>query len=122
MRRRGLLADIWNHEFHDTAVKDVVVGIGELQQHPMRAGRQILNDDGNTARVGPVPGQTINTDMEVSDTRRNRERRLAKYGHDPDVLGPVLDNDDAPGQRRCQWWIDGEPGGWLRFRERDDTW
>jgi hypothetical protein len=59
--------------------------------------------------------------MEVPDTRRNRERRLAKHRHDPDVFRPVLEDDYAAGQRRWQR-VDNDPGGRLRFSERYDAW
>jgi len=100
MRRPGLLADVWNREFDGSVVKNVVVSVGQLDQRPVRSRRQVLDDDGNAARICPVPRQIINGDMEVSDTRRNRERRWAKHGDDPDVLGPVLEDDYASGQRR----------------------
>ena len=64
-------ANVWNHEFDDTVIKDVVIGVGELDQHPARAGRQVLDDDG----VRPVPRQIVSGDTKVSGARRNREHR-----------------------------------------------
>ena len=37
MRRLRPLADVGNREFDDTVVKDVVVSVGELDQHPVVA-------------------------------------------------------------------------------------
>jgi hypothetical protein len=65
-----------------------VVSVGDLDQNPMRTGRKVLDDDRNAAGIRPIPGQVINGDMEVSDTRRDRKRRSPEHGHDSDVLGP----------------------------------
>jgi len=56
-------------------MNDVVIGVGELDQLRGRAGRPVLDYDGNATRVRPVPGQIIKRDMKVSDARQNRERR-----------------------------------------------
>jgi hypothetical protein len=90
MRRPRLLADIGDHEFNGTVVQDVMVGIGRFHEHPMRAGGQVPDDDWDGARICPVPGQVVHRDVEVSDARRNRERRRAEHRHDPDVLGAAL--------------------------------
>jgi hypothetical protein len=57
----------------------------------------------------------------VSDTRRDRKRRSAEHWHDPDVLGPVLEDHHAARQWLCQRRIDYDPGRWLRFRAGYDA-
>jgi hypothetical protein len=49
--------DVWNHEVDDTVV---MIGVGKLDQHPVRAERQVLDDDG----VRLVPRQIVNGDTE----------------------------------------------------------
>jgi len=71
MRSPRPSADVWNHEVDDKVIKDVVIGVGKLDQHPVQAGRQVLDDDG----VRPVPRQIVNGNTKGSDARRNRERR-----------------------------------------------
>lgn len=112
----SVLADVGNRELDETVVKDVVVGVGKLDQYPVRTGRQVLDDDGNAACVCPVPREIVNGNMEMSDARRNRERGCAEHRHDPDVLSPVLKDDHAPRQRLCQRRIDYYSGRRLRFR------
>ena len=55
IRRLRPQANVGNREFDDTVVKDVVVSVGELDQHPVVAGRQVLYDDWNAAGVRPIP-------------------------------------------------------------------
>lgn len=76
---------------------------------------------GNAARIRPDPWQVIDRDMEVSDARRNRSRRWAEHGNDPYVLGPVLQDDDAPGEWGCQRRIDSDSGSRLCFGEGYDA-
>ena len=57
MRRRRSLADVRNREFDRTVVKDVVVGVGELDKHSVWAGRKVLDDDRNRSRP---PSPTAN--------------------------------------------------------------
>jgi hypothetical protein len=85
-----LLAEIRDHKLDDALVQRMVVSIVELKRHAMRTGRQVLNDDGNTTRIRPVPGQIIERDVQMSDAGRNRKRRGAKNGHDTNVLSPIL--------------------------------
>ena len=90
-----------------------MIGIGELDEHTMRTGRQILNDHGNTARGCPVPRQIVQRDMKMADTRRHPKRRLPKHRYNPNVLSPVLENDHAARQWCRQRRVDEDPGRWL---------
>ena len=95
-----------------------MVGVVELERHPVRARRQVLDDEGITAHSSPVPRQIVDGNVDVPDARRNRERRRAEHGHDPQVLGPELEDDQALGQRLCQGLIDDDPGGRLLHGQR----
>jgi len=71
MRSPRQPADVWNREIDDKVIKDVVIGVGKLDQHPVRAERQVLDDDG----VRLVPRQIVNGDTEVPMRGEAAERR-----------------------------------------------
>jgi hypothetical protein len=80
------------------AVDDFVGWIGKLDENFMLPCGKPLDDEWLTARIDPVPGRLIHGDVEVPDTGRSIESSRAKDRHNPQVLRPVPDDNEAPGQ------------------------
>jgi hypothetical protein len=56
-----------------------------------------------------MPGRVIDVQMNMADARRYRERASAENGDNPDILGPVLDEDQTALQRLGQRRVDDKP-------------
>jgi hypothetical protein len=54
-----------------------------------------LNDERLTARIDPMPGRIINGNVKVAYPGRNVESARSEDRHDPQVLSPVPNDDEA---------------------------
>src|SRR5882757_5539206 len=84
----------------------------------VRSSRKIDEDKRLAARVSPVPRRAIDTNMDVSDTRRHIESIRAKHRHNSQILSPILDKDPSMGQRFGQRRIDDDLCRGLLLSER----
>jgi len=85
-----------------------MIGVGENDLDGMRPSRQTDEDNRLPARVGPMPWRAIDSDMDMTDARRDRERFGAEHRFDPKIDHPILDKDLAFGERAPKaatlWW------------------
>src|SRR4051812_24472173 len=65
-----------------------------------------------------MPGRAIQCYVEMADARRDIERVWTEYRDDPQVLGKVLDHDQALGERIRKRRIDDDLRGRLIRLER----
>ena len=73
-----------------------MVRILKFNEHFVRTGGKPHQDDGLTARIRPHPGGIVNSDMNVSDSRRDSQSICAEHRHEVQVLSTVLDNRHPP--------------------------
>ena len=93
-------------------------GIGQFEQHLVRACFQADHDHRFAAGVDKMPWRVVNGDVEVADARRDVECAFTEHRYHPQLLGPVLDEDEALGQLFGKRRIDNQPGRWFVF-DRD---
>jgi hypothetical protein len=105
-------------EADSLAVDHPMRGISQFEQHLVRARFQADHDHRFAAGVDKMPWRVVNGDVEVADPRRDVEGAFAEHRYHAQILGPVLDEDEALGQLFGEWWIDNQPGRWLIF-DRD---
>ncbi len=82
-------------EVDGRAVDDLVGRIGEFDQKLVGPRRKPLDDERFTARIDPMPGRIIDGDVKVPYTGRNIKSGRTEDRQDPQVLGPVSDDDKA---------------------------
>jgi hypothetical protein len=63
----------------------------------VRAGFKSHKDDRFSACVNEVPGSVIHGDMDMAKARGNAYSGFTEYGHDPEVLRAVLNEDTTRG-------------------------
>ncbi len=109
-----------NNKMNNPAVERLMVGIDELDANLMWPRRQANNDQGRAARICPMPRRVVNGDMNVPDARGNFERRRTEHRNDPEILGPILDDNSSLGEPFGNWGINNYLS--RRFTdERHDT-
>ena len=67
-------------------VDDLVGGVGELDQHLVRSGNQVLYDQGFAARIGPMPRRIVDRDVDVPDARGDIEGPGSENRDDAQIL------------------------------------
>ena len=98
-------------ERHRLCGEDVPLGIHHLDQHLVLAARHAPQDDGVALTViRPLPGQVVDGDVQMSDARRHLACGRPAHGQDAQVLHPVRDEHDAPGQRTGERRLHDQPG------------
>jgi hypothetical protein len=82
--------------------------VGQLDEDAMGPGFEADDDDRFASRVNEVPWGFIDCDVYMTYARRHIESACPKHGNDTQVLGPVLDEDEASRQRLGERRIDDE--------------
>jgi hypothetical protein len=89
---------LWHLEVDRGTVDDLVGWIGKLDENLVRPCGKPLDDERLTARIDPVPGRFIHSDVQVPDTGRNIESSRSEDRYDSQVFCPVPDDDKSPRQ------------------------
>ena len=97
-----------DHEVNDGLVERLVVCAYELDQDLVRPWREAVYGDGLAAGIQPAPGCIVDEDMDVADARRHIDGIRTEHRYDPQVLGPILDDDPAVRQGLSQGRIDDD--------------
>ena len=97
-----------------------MIGVGENDLDGVRPSGQTDEDNRLPARVGPMPWRAIDSDMDMTDARRDRDRFGAEHRFDPKIDHPILDKDLAFGEWARKRRIDGDTSRRLFNRQRYD--
>src|SRR5512145_3474615 len=91
-----------------------MVGVDQVDLHLVRAGWHAGDVDRVVVTgVRPPPRQVVDADVQMPDPWRYAEGALPEHRYDAYVLRPVLDPDEALGQRLGMRWVDDQYGGRL---------
>jgi hypothetical protein len=85
-------------------------GVGQLDEHFVRARRQAHHNHGFAAGVGPMPWCIVDGNMDMPDPRRHIEGARTEDRHDAQVLSAILDEDLALSELLGERRVDNQPG------------
>lgn len=88
---------LWDFEGSGFGFEDLMVRIGEFDQHAVRPRWQTLDDDRFFAGVKPMPWAVIDRDVKMAEPWDHLARSLAVDRHDLQVLGSECDDHQPVG-------------------------
>ena len=94
--RRGLFR---NYKCDRTFVEGVVVRVLQFEEHFVRTSRKTHQDNRVATGICPNPWGIVESYMNVSHARRDRQSIRAEHRREMQVLRTVLDNRNAPGSK-----------------------
>src|SRR3954465_3183196 len=87
---------LWNDERDRAFVEGVMVRVFQLDKHFVRTGRETHEDDWVSTRICPHPRGIIDSHVQVSDSRRDRQGIGAEHRRNVEVLSTILDDGHSP--------------------------